>query len=72
MKGKLMNRIWRASALCVAASTFQLAGCFGEITTTSTVSGRDFFLNGLRGLILAPLDALLVQVVDNLFEEDVP
>lgn len=65
-----MTRMWRAGGLLAAASTFQLAGCFGEITTTSTISGRDFFLNGLRGLVIAPLDALLVQIVDNLFEEE--
>lgn len=49
---------------------FQLSGCFGNITTTSTINGRDFFLNGLRGLLLGPLDNLIVQTVDNLFAEE--
>ena len=50
---------------------FQLGGCLtGSITTTTTISGRDFVLNALRGFIIAPLDAALVQIVDNVLDEE--
>ena len=70
---RMRNRRLRTSLALALTSgiLFQLGGCFtGSITTTSTISGRDFLLNALRGFIIGPIDNMIVQIVDNLYEEE--
>ena len=58
---------------CSAGILFQFGSCdLGEITTTTTATldGRTVILNLLRSVIIAPIDALLVQAVDDLINDE--
>lgn len=49
-----------------AGMLLQATSCnLGEVTTVSTVSGRDLLLQFLRVFLIAPIDGALVNVVDN-------
>ena len=40
-----------------------------EITTTSTVDGREVLVSLIRGAILSPIDAAITEGVNELFDE---
>lgn len=62
-------RIRRARALgaiLTAGTVCQFGGCdIGEITTTSTVDGRQLLISLVRGAILAPLDAFITSTIND-------
>lgn len=52
--------------------TFPFGGCeFEQITATSTVTldTRDVLISAIRGAILTPIDTLITQGVNQLFDE---
>lgn len=67
---KRMLRRRTLSALCTFGFLFQFGGCdLGEITTTTTVDGRELIVSLLRGVILNPLDRFITSAVNDLFDE---
>jgi len=57
-------------ALGAGALLFQLGGCdFGQITTTTTLDGRELVISLIRGAILNPIDAYITETVNNAFDE---
>ena len=45
-------------------------GCkIDQITTTSTLDGREVMISLIRGAILSPIDAAITQGVNELFDE---
>ncbi len=57
------------ATLCGAGTVFQLGGCdLGQITTTTTVDGRQAIISLVRGAILTPLDALITEAINRAFE----
>ncbi len=61
------------AVICSAGMLFQFGSCnFGEITTTTTatLNGREVILDLLRNAIITPIDAFLVQAVNELLEDE--
>jgi len=59
------------AALLYAGLALQLGGCnFGEITTTTTLDGRQLIESLLRGVILTPLDQFITDSVNDLFADE--
>ena len=59
------------SLICASGCLFQLVGCeFGEITTTTTLNGRDLVISLIRGAILTPIDQYITDAVDEFFDEE--
>lgn len=57
--------------LLCASALFQFGGCsFGEITTTTTVDGRELLISLVRGAILTPLDQALTQAINDAFSNE--
>ncbi len=55
-------------ALVALASVFQFGGCnIGEITTTSTVDGRELLISLVRGAVLGPIDAFITDAINQAF-----
>ena len=49
----------------------QLGSCeIGEITTTSTIDGRELIISLIRDAILAPLDEFVTEAVNDAFSDD--
>jgi len=47
---------------------FQLGGCeFGDITTTTTLDGRELVISLIQGAILNPIDAFIIDTVNDAF-----
>lgn len=67
-----LRRLRQSAALSLTCGILlQLGACFpNEIATTSTVTGRDVLLTFLRAFLIAPIDAALVNAVDNVFDND--
>ncbi|MEK6675273.1 MAG: hypothetical protein AABZ47_06410 [Planctomycetota bacterium] len=63
---KMMRTRVRAAGLAMIAGTlFQFGGCnLGQITTTSTLDGRDAIIQILRALIITPIDTLLSNAIN--------
>ena len=71
----LRRRVHRKAlaALCSAGMLLQFGSCdLGEITTTTTATldGRAVLLSLLRSVIIQPIDAFLVQAVDELIDDE--
>ncbi len=68
-----LNRIVRSKTIaliCSAGFMFQAGGCsFGEITTTTTLDGRELLVSLIRGAILTPLDALITDTINDAFAD---
>lgn len=73
---KVLRRIIQRkalAALCSAGMLLQFGSCnLADITTTTTATldGRTVILNLLRSVIIAPIDAFLVQAVDELINDE--
>jgi len=68
---RLAKRTRAASAFLAAATAFQLGGCdFGQITTTVTLDGQDFFITLIRGAVLTPLDNFITDAINNAFDDN--
>lgn len=71
-------RRWKGSTLrkCAvsvlgAGMLLQIGSCqLGDVTTTSTVAGRDLLLQFLRAFLIAPIDAALVNAVDGVVDNE--
>jgi hypothetical protein len=49
----------------------QFGGCdIGQITTSTTMDGRQVLISLVRGMILTPIDAFITDSINNLFGED--
>lgn len=60
-----------ALALLAFGTMFQFGGCqLDQITTTTTLDGREVLIQLLRGAILNPIDAFITDRVNNLFDND--
>ena len=71
LAGKLRNRT--IGTLGAGALLFQLGGCeFGDITTTTTLDGRELVISLIQGAILNPLDAYITDSVNAAFGEEDP
>lgn len=58
-------------AACTYGLLFQLGACIpSEISTSTTVTARDFLLTILRTLLIQPIDTALTNAVDNALDED--
>ena len=59
--------------LAAGAMLFQVGGCeFGDITTTTTLDGRELVISLIRGAILNPIEAFITDSVNAAFgPEDV-
>ena len=56
---------------CTAGVLFQVGSCdFGEITTTTTLDGRELVLTLVRSAVLTPIDQLITAAVNELFDFD--
>ena len=67
---RLLNRRM-LSGICAAGMMFQLGGCeIGEITTTTTVDGRELLISLVRGVILSPIDAFITDAINDAFGAD--
>ncbi len=54
--------------LGAGAMLFQLGGCeFGDITTTTTLDGRELVISLIQGAILNPIDAFIIETVNDAF-----
>lgn len=62
----------RAAVLTLAwGSLGQLGGCnFGQITTTTTLDGRELIISLFRAAVLTPIDQLITDTVNEVFGED--
>lgn len=57
--------------LCTAGVVFQVGSCdFGEITTTTTLNGRELVITLVRSAILTPIDQFITVAVNELFNFD--
>ncbi len=57
--------------LGAGAMLFQLGGCeFGEITTTTTLDGRELVISLIQGAILDPIGAFITDSVNDAFGEE--
>ena len=58
-------------AICGGAIMLQLGSCdIGNITTTTTLNGRDAIIQIIRGAILTPIDAFITSAVNEAFGDD--
>lgn len=58
-------------AICGGAFMLQFSSCdLGNITTSTTLNGRDAIIQLIRGAILTPLDALITTAVNDAFGND--
>lgn len=58
-------------AACTYGLMFQLGACIpNEISTSTTVTARDFVLTILRTLLIQPIDTALTNAVDNALNDD--
>ncbi len=56
------------SGICAGGMMLQLGGCeIGEITTTTTLDGRELLISLVRGAILAPIDVLITDAINDAF-----
>ncbi len=54
--------------LCAGGMLFQFGGCeFGDITTSTTLNGREVITSLLRGAILTPIDQFITTAVNEFF-----
>ena len=50
---------------------FQFGGCsIPDVTIPTTLSGRDFLVTLIRGLLLTPIDQAITDAVNNAFQEE--
>ena len=57
--------------LLCASAVFQFSGCsFGEITTTTTVDGRELLISLIRGAVIAPLDQAITEAINDAFGDE--
>ena len=69
LKVKLCNR--SLGALGAGAILFQLGGCdFGQITTTTTLDGRELVISLIQGAILNPIESYITDTVNNAFGDE--
>ena len=62
----------RAGLLTLGAMVFGFpwGGCqIDQITTTTTLDGREVMISLIRGAVLSPIDAWITQGVNDLFDE---
>lgn len=62
----------KAGVLVVGAMLFGFpwGGCqIDQITTTTTLDGREVMISLIRGAVLSPIDAWITQGVNDLFDE---
>ena len=62
----------KAGALMMGALlfAFPFGGCqIDQITTTTTLDGREVMISLIRGAVLSPIDAWITQGVNDLFDE---
>lgn len=66
---RLLNR-WLA-ILGATGFLCQFGNCeIGEITTTSTIDGRELIISLIRDAILTPLDEFVTEAVNDAFSDD--
>ncbi len=60
LRRRAIGAFLAAGALC------QFGGCeIGEITTTSTVDGRELIISVARNLILTPIDQFITNAIND-------
>jgi hypothetical protein len=65
LRKKYLGMLFGMGVLC------QFGGCnIGEVTTTTTMDGRQVLISLVRGAILTPIDAWITNGINNLFRED--
>ena len=63
--------VWhkRAGLFCTAGVVFQVGSCnFSEITTTTTLDGREVIITLVRNAILTPIDLWITAAVNEMFD----
>ena len=65
LRNKSLGMLLGMGILC------QFGGCdIGQVTTTTTMDGREVLISLVRGAILTPIDAWLTNGINNLFGEE--
>jgi hypothetical protein len=69
IRGSSTRRL--AGLLFSGGVLLQFGSCdIGEITTTTTLDGREAVIQIVRGAILTPIDAYITNVITEFFEEE--
>ena len=70
---KYVRKVKRKAGLLAVGATvfgFPWGGCqIDQITTTTTLDGREVMISLIRGAVLSPIDAWITQGVNDLFDE---
>ena len=65
MRKKSLGLLLGLGVLC------QFGGCnIGEVSTTTTMDGRQVLISLLRGAILTPIDVFITDSINDLFDDD--
>lgn len=71
LRNGMLVRTKAVGLICGLGTMCQFGGCdIGTITTTTTLDGRDAIIQLVRSIILAPIDALITDAINDAFDEN--